>query len=142
MESVVEWGYEGNWAEPGSGMAMNQDKWRCGIMSERLTRTSAEIMDVKRVVVAVVVVVVSSVLERLAILHAGTSTKLQHKFGYNFSPLLHYGYCNARGSTSTVTTTTTTTTRLTSVIFALMRVRRSPHDATPPLLLVHCHPWP
>ena len=23
-----------------------------------------------------------------------------------------------------------------------MRVRRSPHDATPPLLSVHCHPWP
>ena len=39
-------------------------------------------------------------------------------------------------------TTTTTTTRLTSVISALMRVRRSPDDATPPLLSVHCHPWP
>ena len=37
---------------------------------------------------------------------------------------------------------TTTTTRLTSVISALMRVRRSPHDATPPLLSVHCHLWP
>ena len=36
----------------------------------------------------------------------------------------------------------TTTTRLTSVIFALMQVRRSPHDATLPLLSVHCHPWP
>ena len=35
-----------------------------------------------------------------------------------------------------------TTTLLTSVISALMRVRRSPHDATPPLLSVHCHPWP
>ena len=37
---------------------------------------------------------------------------------------------------------TTTTTRLTSVISTLMRVRRSPHDATPSLLSVHCHPWP
>ena len=37
---------------------------------------------------------------------------------------------------------TSTTTRLTFVISALMRVRRSPHDATPPLLSVHCHPWP
>ena len=33
-------------------------------------------------------------------------------------------------------------TRLTSVISAHMRVRRSPHDATHPLLSVDCHPWP
>ena len=42
----------------------------------------------------------------------------------------------------TISTTTTFTARLTSVISALMRVRRSPHDATSPILSVHCHPWP
>ena len=31
---------------------------------------------------------------------------------------------------------------LTSVVSTLMRVRRSPHDATSPLLSVHCHLWP
>ena len=40
------------------------------------------------------------------------------------------------------TTATTTTTHWTSIISALMPVRRSPHDATPPILSVHCHPWP
>ena len=42
----------------------------------------------------------------------------------------------------TTTTTTTTTTRVTSVISTLMRVRRSSHDATPPLFSVHCHTRP
>ena len=43
-----------------------------------------------------------------------------------------------------IDTTITTTARLTLVISALMRVRRSPHDATLPLLSVHCHllPYP
>ena len=64
------------------------------------------------------------------------------------SELIEIGKCRILRSkallsiTSITTTTTTTTTRLTSVISALMRVRRSPLDATPPLLSVHCHPWP
>ena len=39
------------------GIAMNREKWRCGIMGKTF-RISAEITDVKRVVVVVVVVVV------------------------------------------------------------------------------------
>ena len=42
---------------------------------------------------------------------------------------------------NTVATTTTTTTCSTSVSSALKRVKRSPHDVTPPLLSVHRHPW-
>ena len=37
------------------GMAMNREKWSLASWGERLTRISAEIMDVKRVVVVVVV---------------------------------------------------------------------------------------
>ena len=47
------------------GMAMDREKWRCGIMGERLTRISAEIMNVKlAAVVAVVVVVRQSEIAR------------------------------------------------------------------------------
>ena len=34
-------------------MAMDREKWRCGIMGERVTRISTEMTDVKRVVVVV-----------------------------------------------------------------------------------------
>ena len=40
------------------GMAMDREKWRCGIMGRTSDPLSAEIMDVKRVIVVVVVVVV------------------------------------------------------------------------------------
>jgi len=39
----------GLWPE----MAMDREKWRCGIMGERVTRISTEMTDVKRVVVVV-----------------------------------------------------------------------------------------
>ena len=39
-------------------MTMDREKWRCGIMGERLTRISAETTDVKRVLAGVVVVII------------------------------------------------------------------------------------
>ena len=57
MESAVGWGYEGYEAKARDGNGLRKRSGGVASWGERLTRISAEITDVKRVVVVVVVII-------------------------------------------------------------------------------------